>query len=453
MGIFGFKSSKEVEEEKRKAAEAAERNALQKNQSNVENLGKGSQFDFVIQYFDVFDPRLQETGVPVSVFGSIVYAIEDMEAFRSMNKVEAYSDGVFNDKLKGGVTKFVKGIISNIPCDYQIPLVQMERKIIQISEIVQSYVIPQVERNFAVKVRSLDITKINVDKGSRGYLELKALTADFEQEQMRMQQSAMRLQQNHQLNTMKLTNDMQTEQMMAQHNAQMKSFNLNNQMQNEMMMAQHSLNMAQQNAQLSNFNLNNSLQQDQLRRQHEMNLGTQEQMAKMQLDAQRMQMDHQQAVNKVQLQEMQRASQLQTEQTFLDAHKANMQNSLLNNAMDMGCDLSQFGGFQQNAMGMQQNMMGMQQNGFGQMPAMGAAPQMPAMKAAVPQVQYNVYINEQQTAGPFDWNQLQSLVQTGQITVQSYVWTQGMAGWELAGNVQELAPLFANTMPGMPQMR
>jgi hypothetical protein len=176
-------------------------------------------------------------------------------------------------------------------------------------------------------------------------------------------------------------------------------------------------------------------------------------MAKMQLDAQRMQMDHQQAVNKVQLQEMQRASQLQTEQTFLDAHKANMQNSLLNNAMDMGCDLSQFGGFQQNAMGMQQNMMGMQQNGFGQMPAMGAAPQMPAMKAAVPQVQYNVYINEQQTAGPFDWNQLQSLVQTGQITVQSYVWTQGMAGWELAGNVQELAPLFANTMPGMPQMR
>ena len=45
--------------------------------------------------------------------------------------------------------------------------------------------------------------------------------------------------------------------------------------------------------------------------------------------------------------------------------------------------------------------------------------------------------------------QLQQMVQNGQMTQQTYVWKQGMAGWEMAGNVQELAVLF-NTAPTPP---
>ena len=49
----------------------------------------------------------------------------------------------------------------------------------------------------------------------------------------------------------------------------------------------------------------------------------------------------------------------------------------------------------------------------------------------------------------------QQMVQMGQITPQTYVWKQGMAQWELAGNVQELASLFFVPSPppvpgGMP---
>jgi hypothetical protein len=55
-----------------------------------------------------------------------------------------------------------------------------------------------------------------------------------------------------------------------------------------------------------------------------------------------------------------------------------------------------------------------------------------------------------QQAGPFDWNQLQQLVQQGQLTRQTYVWTQGMANWELAGNVADLGSLFGNSAPQMP---
>ena len=43
--------------------------------------------------------------------------------------------------------------------------------------------------------------------------------------------------------------------------------------------------------------------------------------------------------------------------------------------------------------------------------------------------------------------QLQQMVQMGQFTPQTYVWKQGMAQWELAGNVPELAFLFAAPAP------
>jgi hypothetical protein len=34
------------------------------------------------------------------------------------------------------------------------------------------------------------------------------------------------------------------------------------------------------------------------------------------------------------------------------------------------------------------------------------------------------------------------------LTPQTYVWKQGMANWELAGNVAELTGLFAPPAPG-----
>lgn len=427
MAFFGFKSKKEVEAEKQEVAKQAAKNAVKAaefiNQHNVKNLGRGSQFQFRIPYFDAFDPRLQDTGVPVAVGVTVTYAIEDMPTFLSMNKMEVFSDEVFKEKLKSGVTKYVKSAVSNAPSDAQIPLVQIERKIVEVSDYVQGRVIPQIENVFCIKVRALDITSIDVDKSSRGYMELKALTADFEKERL-----------------------------MAQHNAQMTNFNMQNKMQQDQMMAQH-------NAQLSNFNLQNQMQQNQLKmqsslnldamqRQHEMQLGGQEQMQQMQFDMQQkqmnMQMNNQSETMRIQREEMQRAARLQTESTFLDAHKANLNAKTVNNAMDNG-----FNPYEQQPMnmgGMQQPMMG----GMMGQKSMG----MPQMGGMQPQVNYMLAVNGQQ-AGPYNWAQLQQLVQQGQLTQQTYVWKQGMAEWALAGQVQELMPLFqgiAPGMPGMPQM-
>lgn len=394
MGFFGFKSSKEVEEEKRQAAEEAARRVEQNNLTNLSNLSKGSQLNFAIPYFDVFDPRLQDYGVPVSVHGAVVYAIEDMDLFHSVNRNEGYSDETFKNKLRGQLTKFIKSVVSNAPSDAQIPVVQIERKIFEISELIQQRVTPQVEKLFGITIRSLDITGINVDKESRGYRELKALTADLEKERM-----------------------------MAQHNAQISNFNLNNDLQQDMLKKQSELNL------------------DAMGRKQELDLGGQEEL-------QRMNLENQRETMRIQREEMQRASRLQTEQTFMGAHQANLNAGVLNNATDNGINA-----FRQQTMGSGMNNMG-QMGGAPQMPGqkgMGGAPQMLGMGASVPQVQYYIGINGQQY-GPCDWNKLQQLVQQGQLTQQSYVWKNGMAQWEFAGNVAELAPLFQGTAPQMPGM-
>lgn len=393
MGFFGFKSSKEVEEEKRQAAEEAARRVEQNNLTNLSNLSKGSQLNFAIPYFDVFDPRLQDYGVPVSVHGAVVYAIEDMDLFHSVNRNEGYSDETFKNKLRGQLTKFIKSVVSNAPSDAQIPVVQIERKIFEISELIQQRVTPQVEKLFGITIRSLDITGINVDKESRGYRELKALTADLEKERM-----------------------------MAQHNAQISNFNLNNDLQQDMLKKQSELNL------------------DAMGRRQELDLGGQEEL-------QRMNLENQRETMRIQREEMQRASRLQTEQTFMGAHQANLNAGVLNNATDNGINA-----FRQQTMGGMNNMG--QMGGAPQMPGqkgMGGAPQMPGMGAAIPQVQYYIGINGQQY-GPCDWNKLQQLVQQDQLTQQPYVWKNGMAQWEFAGNVAELAPLFQGTAPQMPGM-
>ena len=180
MALFGFKSRKEVEEEKRLAAAQAARQVVQNNMTNLSNLSKGSQVKFAVPYFDVFDPRFMDQGVPVSVHGMIVYSIDDMDLFHQINKNEAFSDETFQNKLRGQVTKYVKAVVANAPAEAQIPVVHIERKILEISELVQKYVTPKIEQLFAITVRSLDITSINIDKESPNYRQLKALTSDLE---------------------------------------------------------------------------------------------------------------------------------------------------------------------------------------------------------------------------------------------------------------------------------
>jgi uncharacterized protein DUF4339/SPFH domain/Band 7 family protein len=57
----------------------------------------------------------------------------------------------------------------------------------------------------------------------------------------------------------------------------------------------------------------------------------------------------------------------------------------------------------------------------------------------------------QTQSGPFDVNALQQQVASGTLNRNTLVWATGMAQWVKAGEVPELAPLFSNTPPPIPQ--
>jgi hypothetical protein len=158
---------------------------------------------------------------------------------------------------------------------------------------------------------------------------------------------------------------------------------------------------------------------------------------------------------RIQREEAQRAQRLQTETNFIGAHTINQQTEVLKTgaqslgqmgSMNMGgsggsmnpagmmTGMMMGGAMGQQMAGMMNNMGQNMQNGMNQPPQM-------------PNVQYFVAQNGQQV-GPFNMQQLQQLAQSGQLSQQTYVWKQGMANWDLAGNVRELSMLFAPPMPG-----
>jgi membrane protease subunit (stomatin/prohibitin family) len=86
-------------------------------------------------------------------------------------------------------------------------------------------------------------------------------------------------------------------------------------------------------------------------------------------------------------------------------------------------------------------------NSFAQQTPQGA----PAGPPPIPgQTSYFVAVNGQQT-GPFAPALLQQQAQQGALTAETLVWTQGMASWVAAGQVPELAGIFQQGPPPLPE--
>lgn len=157
---------------------------------------------------------------------------------------------------------------------------------------------------------------------------------------------------------------------------------------------------------------------------------------------------------RIQREEAQRAQKLQTETNFMGTHQLNQQTEVLKSAANSLGDMGAGGGNGGlNPAGMMTGMMmggamgGQMANMMNQMGNQVQNAQ--NMPPPPPQIAYNISINGQ-NSGPFNLAQLQQMVQSGQINQNTHVWKQGMAGWELAGNVSELSVLFAPPPPPPP---
>jgi membrane protease subunit (stomatin/prohibitin family) len=141
------------------------------------NLQSNNQLRFAVPYFDVFDPRLPDHGVPMAVRGTMTFNITDYKGFIKLNRLVNFDHEQFKKQIKDAVTKYVKGVVTNIPQEMGIPVVQMERQLLEINDRISNYLKPRMEGDFGVNMKALDIGAMEIDKESPYYEELRQLTA------------------------------------------------------------------------------------------------------------------------------------------------------------------------------------------------------------------------------------------------------------------------------------
>ena len=333
------------------------------------NLSGNLQIKFGVPYFDVFDPRFLDFAVPMSARGTITFNVSDYRSFIKLNRLINFELDDFQKQINDAVKKYVKGIILNIPSEHGIPVLQIERKILEINDLISGHLKSRLENDFGVNLKNFDLAVIDVNKESYGYAELRKITSEV---------------------TAKTT--------IAQADINIK-------------------NMAEMQG-INSVNMEETL--------------------------------------RIQREEAQRAQKLQTETNFIGAHALNQQADVLKtgaeNLGNMGT--MELGGAVggMNPAGMMTGMMiggAMGNQMAGMMNQMGQNMNQQQNTPPPPQIQYSVSVNGQ-TAGPFNWQQLQQMVHNGQLNQSTYVWKQGMAGWEFAGNVQELDNLFGTVPPPPP---
>ncbi len=331
------------------------------------NLSGNIQVKFGIPWFDVFDPRFLDFAVPMAARGTITFNITNHQEFIKLNRLINFELEDFQKQIKDAVTKYVKGTITNIPADNGMPVLQMERKLLDINDLIAAKLKSRLETDFGVNMKGFDLAAIEVDKDSQGYAELRKVTAE---------------------QTTKTT-------------------------------------VAQTDVGIKNMEDMQSI-----------NAGNMEETLR------------------IQREEAQRAQKLQTETNFIGAHGLNQQTDVLKTAASSLGEMGNMsGGGGMNPAGMMTGMMmggAMGNQMAGMMNNMGQnIQQQQNTPPPPPTIAYSVSVNGQ-TAGPFNLPQLQQMVQNGQLTINTHVWKQGMAGWEIAGNVQELTPLFGVVPPPPP---
>ena len=143
------------------------------------NLAQIIQVKFGVPFFDVYDPRFADFGVPVAVRGTISFKIEDYRQFIKLHRLSTFDLQDFQLQIKDAVTRYVKDAVANAPAVNNIPLVQIETKTAQINDVVEFDVSQRLQESFGVVVSGVDISAIEIDKSSDSYAQLMAVTKDI----------------------------------------------------------------------------------------------------------------------------------------------------------------------------------------------------------------------------------------------------------------------------------
>lgn len=143
------------------------------------NLAQIIQVKFGVPFFDVYDPRFEDFGVPVAVRGTISFKISDYREFVKLHRLNSFRLEDFQVQIRDAVCRYVKDIVANAPATNNIPLIQIETKTSQINDIVEYDLSERLRETFGVAVSGIDIGTIEIDKSSESYRQLMGVTKDL----------------------------------------------------------------------------------------------------------------------------------------------------------------------------------------------------------------------------------------------------------------------------------
>ena len=143
------------------------------------NLAKDIQIKFAVPYFDVVDPRFPDFTVPTAVRGTMTFKIEDYKEFTKIHQLATFNYETLKEQVTDSIVRLVKNVVANAPTEANIPLVGIETQIDVINQKAEAKVKERMAELFGISTLGVDISAIDVDKTSAGYLELKKITKDL----------------------------------------------------------------------------------------------------------------------------------------------------------------------------------------------------------------------------------------------------------------------------------
>lgn len=143
------------------------------------NLAQIIQVKFGVPFFDIYDPRFADFGVPVAVRGTVSFRIADYREFIKLHRLNGFRLDDFQKQIRDAVIRYVKDTVANAPAANNIPVIQIETKMAQINDAVEYDISERLKEGFGVLVSGVDIGAIEIDKSSEGYRQLMAVTKDI----------------------------------------------------------------------------------------------------------------------------------------------------------------------------------------------------------------------------------------------------------------------------------
>ena len=143
------------------------------------NLARIIQVKFGVPFFDVYDPRFADFGVPVAVRGTVSFGIADYREFIKLHRLSSFNLDDFQKQIRDAVNRYVKDAVANAPAAHNIPVIQIESKTAQINDVVEYDLSERLKETFGVVVSGIDIGAIELDKSSEGYRQLMSVTKDI----------------------------------------------------------------------------------------------------------------------------------------------------------------------------------------------------------------------------------------------------------------------------------